>query len=320
MRQMAGDGQHQIVMLGVMISTSAPQRLPEGGELLDRLRRRCRRRRQDAPAAVEQLGKAGVGAGIFGAGDRMAGNEMHASRQMRSHVAHHRRLHRADVGDDRARLRGPGRSPGRCAPNEPTGDADDDEIGAGDRFGRIGMDRVTRASAAPPFAASPPCGDAPMPRSGARRAWRARRAAIDEPIRPACRRCASVSNSGLCHQRAAPLASMNDVERVDARRGFPPRCRWSGAARREGRSPQTRRKMSRRPMQECVGRMRRSAVFARWKMQQQEIRRTRRHRAMPSAPDLSVMPAQPVFVMLDGPLDMSAGRRARRCRPRSPGP
>ena len=31
-----------------------------------------------APAAVEQFGEAGVGAGMLGAGDRVAGNEMHA--------------------------------------------------------------------------------------------------------------------------------------------------------------------------------------------------------------------------------------------------
>jgi hypothetical protein len=37
-----------------------------------------RQRRQDAPAALEQAGEAGIRAGIFGAGNRVAGNEMDA--------------------------------------------------------------------------------------------------------------------------------------------------------------------------------------------------------------------------------------------------
>ncbi len=74
-----------------MISTLAPRRRQKSCKPLDRLRVRALRRRQDAPAVFEQLGEAGVGPGIFGAGDRMGGNEMHAFRQVRRHL-----------GDDRA--------------------------------------------------------------------------------------------------------------------------------------------------------------------------------------------------------------------------
>ena len=70
---MAGDGEHEVVVLGAHdldVGAAAPAR-----------RRSARRpppgravgRRQDAPAVVEELGKAGVGAGMLGAGDRMAG-------------------------------------------------------------------------------------------------------------------------------------------------------------------------------------------------------------------------------------------------------
>lgn len=41
---------------------------------------------------------------MLGAGQRMAGNEMHAFRQMRRYRLHHGRLDRADIGDRRAGL------------------------------------------------------------------------------------------------------------------------------------------------------------------------------------------------------------------------
>ncbi len=86
MRQMAGDRQHQIVMLR-----------PAWSRHWRRARARTPRavrpafgsvafgRRQDAPAVDEQFGEAGIGTGILGAGDRMRRNEMHARRQMRRH-------------------------------------------------------------------------------------------------------------------------------------------------------------------------------------------------------------------------------------------
>ena len=70
----------------------------------------------------------------------MRRHEMHALRQMRSHVAHDRALDRADIGDDRA---------GRKVRADLGGDraagadrnADDDEVGAFDRLG-VGLDHL----------------------------------------------------------------------------------------------------------------------------------------------------------------------------------
>ena len=102
MRQMAGDGQHQIVVIGRHGVDIGAEQAPERGELVDRLRVGALGRRQDAPAVHEQFGKARVGAGIFGAGHRMRGHEMHGLGQMRRHVANDGALDRAHVGDDGA--------------------------------------------------------------------------------------------------------------------------------------------------------------------------------------------------------------------------
>jgi hypothetical protein len=70
-----------------MVSTLAPSARQNAASFRPPRRRRFRRR-QDAPAADEQFGEAGIGAGMFGAGDRMRRDEMHARGQMRRHVAH----------------------------------------------------------------------------------------------------------------------------------------------------------------------------------------------------------------------------------------
>ena len=48
--------------------------------------------------------KPASGPGFFRAGQRMAGDEMHAGRHVRLHLRDDRRLGRADVGEDGARL------------------------------------------------------------------------------------------------------------------------------------------------------------------------------------------------------------------------
>ena len=121
MRQMAGDRQHQVVMLGVMVSTLAPMPAQNARKAFDRHRVAAVGRRQDAPAVDEQFGEAGIRSGIFGAGDRMRRNEMHVIRQMRRHLAHDGALDRADVGDDRAGFQDAARFPARPAPQAPTG-------------------------------------------------------------------------------------------------------------------------------------------------------------------------------------------------------
>ena len=137
-------------------------------------------RREDAPAADEQFGKAGVRAGMLGAGDRMGGDEMHARRQMRGHVAHDRALDRADIGNDGARLEMRRDLLGDLAAGADR-NADDDEIGAGDRRG-VGLDHLV---------GEPKLGDAPPRRGRARLATISRTApcaraarAIEEPMRP----------------------------------------------------------------------------------------------------------------------------------------
>ena len=85
MRQMRRDGEDAVVMRGVQALDHAAAAPPEGVELVDRGGVAVGQRRQDAPAAVEQLGEARFGARILGAGDRMAGNEMHARRHMGRH-------------------------------------------------------------------------------------------------------------------------------------------------------------------------------------------------------------------------------------------
>ena len=102
MRQMGGDGQHQIVMAGIHHIHLAAQALPEGFQLLHRACVAARHRRQDRPAAIEQAGKAGFGAGKFGAGDGMGGNEMHVLRHEGPDIADHRALDRAHIRQDRA--------------------------------------------------------------------------------------------------------------------------------------------------------------------------------------------------------------------------
>src|SRR5690349_20153405 len=81
MRKMAGDLQHQIMVIGVHDLDIGAELSPELGELLHRGLIGIRRRRQDAPAVDEQLGKAGVGAGEFRAGHRVRGNKMDVLRQ-----------------------------------------------------------------------------------------------------------------------------------------------------------------------------------------------------------------------------------------------
>ncbi len=99
MRQVAGDGEHKVVVVrrhGFDIGAEQP---PEFGELVDGLLLCALRRRQDAPAVDEQLGEAGIGPRILGPGHRMRRHEMHIFRQMRTHVADDRALDRADIGD-----------------------------------------------------------------------------------------------------------------------------------------------------------------------------------------------------------------------------
>ena len=113
MRQMRGHRQHLVVVLGAPSSRPACRPVPTARvTLASAVGIGVGQRRQDAPAVVEQLGEAGFGPGMLGAGDRVAGHEMHArSGSVGRSVADHRLLDRADIGDDRARRA----APARCA-------------------------------------------------------------------------------------------------------------------------------------------------------------------------------------------------------------
>ena len=72
MRHVAGDGEHQVVVLGRHDLDIGAERLPERRAPSPTAAASVpSARRQDAPAVLEQLGEAGVGAGMLGAGDRV---------------------------------------------------------------------------------------------------------------------------------------------------------------------------------------------------------------------------------------------------------
>ncbi len=187
-RHVAGDGEHQVVVLRVHDLDVAAARAPERGELVDRGLVGALGRGQHAPAAVEQLGKAGFGAGMLGAGDRMAGDEMHALGHVRGHVAQHRALDRADVGQDGARLQARRHRLGERAAGA-DGRAEDHEVGVARRLRRRRIDGVDQAQ--------PQRGVARL-----RRSAHGRRSCA--PARPGAWRARATSRSARC--RSAPRA------------------------------------------------------------------------------------------------------------------
>ncbi len=70
---MAGDGEHEVMMPGVHHLDLAAELFPEGLERLHRAFVRALGRSENRPAAVEQFGEAGVGAGPLRARDGMGG-------------------------------------------------------------------------------------------------------------------------------------------------------------------------------------------------------------------------------------------------------
>jgi hypothetical protein len=97
MGQVRGDGQHLVMVAGLHDFHLAAGAAPEFRQLLHRRLVGAGRRRQDEPAAPEQLGETRLRPGMLGAGQGMAGDEMHMVGQQRAEIADHRLLHRADV-------------------------------------------------------------------------------------------------------------------------------------------------------------------------------------------------------------------------------
>ncbi len=110
---------------------------PERTQPLDRVRVGAFRRGEDAPAVLEQVGEARIGSRLFCTGERGAGNEVDVGRHMRLHLRDHRRLGRADIGDNRASLQCRRDAFGNRA-GRADGHRDDDEVGILHRLRRIG--------------------------------------------------------------------------------------------------------------------------------------------------------------------------------------
>ena len=100
MRQMAGHGEHQVVMLGIHDLDIGAQLFPEGLEPLDITLGRIVRRGQDAPAVVEQGRKAGIRAAVLGTGDGMGRNDPGAGQRCGKRGLH-AVLGRSDIADHR---------------------------------------------------------------------------------------------------------------------------------------------------------------------------------------------------------------------------
>src|SRR6516165_273288 len=136
-RHMVGS---EVVMLGRHDLDIRAEQSPERHEPLDRGRLDVRRRRENAPAVDEQLGKAGIWAGVFSAGDGMGRHEMHPRGKMGRHGAQYRGFDRADIGDDRPRRKVRPDLRGHRAASADR-DGDNDEIGAFG-CGCVGCDHV----------------------------------------------------------------------------------------------------------------------------------------------------------------------------------
>ena len=133
MRQMAGDGQHHVVMVGRHDLDLGAKSGPERAQFFHRRGIGALGRRENAPAIDEQFSETGIRTGVLGTGDGMRRNELRACRQMRLHVPHHRAFDRADIGHNRAGLE-VRRDLLRHGATGADGNAEDDEVGIPDRF------------------------------------------------------------------------------------------------------------------------------------------------------------------------------------------
>ena len=134
-RGVAGDGEHEIVVVRVHLVDMAAHALPERPQPSDGVRVRPGRRHDQQPAVVEQLGEPGTGAGMLGPGDRMRGHEVHALGDMGANRLDHRALDRTHVGHRRPGLQ-VRRDLGGNRPHYAHRHGQHHEIGAPDSLGR----------------------------------------------------------------------------------------------------------------------------------------------------------------------------------------
>ena len=147
MRHVRRDRQHEVMMVRRHDLDEASAGFPIRLQLRDRFLVRVRERRQDRPAAVEQFGEARLGPGKFGAGDRVARDEVNVLRHMRADIADDGGLDRTGVGEDRALLQV--RRDLRCERAECADRrAENDEIRAANRIAGALIDLIRKFKSA----------------------------------------------------------------------------------------------------------------------------------------------------------------------------
>ena len=100
MRQMAGDGEDQVMMFGIHDLDIGAKLFPEGLDLFDIALCCIFRWGQYAPAFVEQSRKSGIGTAMFGSGDGMGRDNPRAGKGI-GESGQHIFLGRSDIADDR---------------------------------------------------------------------------------------------------------------------------------------------------------------------------------------------------------------------------
>ena len=129
---------------GIHLVHVGPHRFPKTAQLCDRRRRGPFGWRQQAPAVLEQCGKAGTRAGVFSSRQRMTRHKGNTRRQMRCHRFDHRLpdrthvRHRGTGGQMRADFGGNG-------PHRPYRDRQNDQIGPQHRLSRRIRHTVNKA-------------------------------------------------------------------------------------------------------------------------------------------------------------------------------
>ena len=100
MRDVAGNGEHDVVVLGVMVSTAEPSPR-HSAATFSTAASLLARTGENGPAAVEQFGE-GSGGGPECSMPAMGCWNERRRRKHGEHLADHRCLHRADLGEDGA--------------------------------------------------------------------------------------------------------------------------------------------------------------------------------------------------------------------------
>ena len=249
MRQMAGDGEHQVVVL-------RRHGLDLGAEHRARTRRASRPRSGRCPSGGVRMhqrpsnnsAKPASGPECSVPAIGWAGTKCTAFGRCGGHVAHDRALDRADIGEDRARFRC-GAISSATAPQAPTGTQTMTSSAPSTASAVVSATLSAMPSSTHALAASP--ASAMSPRSSAPRARALAARTIEEPIRP------EPDNGDGVEDRLASCArrlvrAQERLERVEHRAfsSSVPTVMRSASGKPYSA---TRRRMIRRSMEERVG-------------------------------------------------------------------